>query len=351
MSEELKKIIRERAESLGFEATGFTTAKADPADKEALSRFLADGRHGDMAWLDNADGRRGDPKALMPDAKTVIALGANYGPGPDGGGPGPTPAEGAISVYARGRDYHDVLKKKLKQLGRWLAGEHGAGVKVFVDTAPVMEKPLARRAGIGWQGKHTNLVSRTFGSWLFLGEIFTTLDLPPDRPETDHCGSCDQCLRACPTDALAEPYRIDARRCVSYLSIEHKGVIQPDLMAAMGNRVYGCDDCLAACPWNKHGRPAAEARFRPRAELERPGLAELAALDDGAFRDMFAGSPIKRTGRDRFVRNVLIAVGNSGAAALLPVADGLAGDASPLVAGAARWAAGRLRKGRAAGDA
>ncbi len=342
MADELKKIIRDEAKSLGFEAVGFTAARADPADAEALSRFLAYGRQGDMAWLNNADGRRGDPKALMPDARTIIVLGANYGPGEGNGEPGPSASEGMISVYARGRDYHDVLKKKLKQLGRWLADEHGAGIKVFVDTAPVMEKPLAQRAGIGWQGKHTNLVSRKFGSWLFLAEIFTTLELAPDLPQADHCGSCDKCLKACPTDALAEPYRIEPRQCVSYLTIEHKGDIAPDLMAAMGNRIYGCDDCLAVCPWNKYQRAGAIEAFRPSAQLTRPRLADLAALDDAGFRDLFSGSPIKRTGRDRFVRNVLIAIGNSGDKKLLPRARALTDDASPLVAAAARWAAGRL---------
>jgi len=344
MADELKKIIRDKAKSLGFEAVGFTNANADPAAAEALSRFLADGRQGDMAWLNNADGRRADPKALMPEARTIIVLGANYGPEAEMEA---LPENlGTISVYARGRDYHDVLKKKLKQLGRWLADDHGpglgAGIKVFVDTAPVMEKPLARRAGIGWQGKHTNLVSREFGSWLFLAEIFTTLELAPDLPEADHCGSCDKCLKACPTEALSVAYRIEPRQCVSYLTIEHKGDIAPELMAAMGNRIYGCDDCLAVCPWNKYQRPAALEAFWPRAELTRPRLADLAALDDAGFRDLFSGSPIKRTGRDRFVRNVLIAIGNSGDKKLLPRARALSKDASPLVAAAARWAAGRL---------
>ncbi len=346
MADELKKIIRDKVKSIGFEAVGFTAARADPAAAEALSRFLADGRQGDMAWLNNTDGRRGDPKDLMPDARTIIVLGDNYGSGEGSGEPGPSATEGMISVYARGRDYHDVLKKKLKQLGRWLADEngpgHGAGIKVFVDTAPVMEKPLAQRAGIGWQGKHTNLVSRKLGSWLFLAEIFTTLELAPDLPEADHCGSCDKCMKACPTDALAEPYRIEPRQCVSYLTIEHKGDIAPDLMAAMGNRIYGCDDCLAACPWNKYQRAGAIEAFRPSAQLTRPRLADLAALDDAGFRDLFSGSPVKRTGRDRFVRNVLIAIGNSGDKKLLPRARALSRDASPLVAAAAHWAIGRL---------
>ena len=342
MADDLKKIIREQAHGLGFDAVGFADAEADPKDAQALSRFLADGRQGDMGWLNNDDGRRGDPKALMPEAKTVIVLGANYGPREDPLAVLSRSDRGAISVYAQGRDYHDVLKKKCKQLGRWIADNHGGAIKVFVDTAPVMEKPLAARAGIGWQGKHTNLLSRDFGSWLFLAEVFTTLDLSPDAPATDHCGSCDRCLRACPTDALAEPYRIDPRQCISYLTIEHKGTIAPELMARMGNRIYGCDDCLAVCPWNKFGRPSAEEAFHPRFELTAPRLADLVALDDAGFRELFAGSPVKRTGRDRFVRNVLVAIGNSDDQGLLPAARALIDDPSELVAQAARWAVERL---------
>ena len=342
MADDLKKIIREQAHGLGFDAVGFADAEADPKDAQALSRFLADGRQGDMGWLNNDDGRRGDPKALMPEAKTVIVLGANYGPREDPLAVLSRSDRGAISVYAQGRDYHDVLKKKCKQLGRWIADNHGGAIKVFVDTAPVMEKPLAARAGIGWQGKHTNLLSRDFGSWLFLAEVFTTLDLSPDAPATDHCGSCDRCLRACPTDALAEPYRIDPRQCISYLTIEHKGTIAPELMARMGNRIYGCDDCLAVCPWNKFGRPSAEEAFHPRFELTAPRLADLVALDDAGFRELFAGSPVKRTGRDRFVRTVLVAIGNSGDQGLLPAARALIDDPSELVAQAARWAVERL---------
>ncbi|MDA1090184.1 MAG: tRNA epoxyqueuosine(34) reductase QueG [Proteobacteria bacterium] len=346
MTETLKKIIRDKAHELGFDAVGFAAATADPADAEGLSSFLADGRQGDMAWLDNTDGRRGDPQALMQDARSIIVLGANYGPGSS---LYPIPGDrGAISIYAQGRDYHTVLKKKLKQLGRWLADSNGpghdCGIKVFVDTAPVMEKPLAMRAGIGWQGKHTNLVSREFGSWLFLAEVFTTLDLAPEKQTADHCGSCDKCLRACPTDALAVPYQIDPRRCISYLTIEHKGDIASDLMAAMGNHIYGCDDCLSVCPWNKYQRPAGLDQFQPRPELSVPRLADLVGLDDAGFRELFAGSPIKRTGRDRFVRNVLIAIGNSGDESLLPHTQSLTSDASPLVAVAARWAAWRLQK-------
>ncbi|MCH8237581.1 MAG: tRNA epoxyqueuosine(34) reductase QueG [Proteobacteria bacterium] len=342
MADDLKKIIRERAYGLGFDAVGFASAEAEPEDARALAEFLSLGRQGDMAWLADRQGRRGDPKAVMADARTVIVLGANYGPAQDPLAALSRRDRGTISVYAQGRDYHPVLKKKLKQLGRWLAQEHGAGVKVFVDTAPVMEKPLAARAGIGWQGKHTNLLSREFGSWLFLAEVFTTLALAPDTPAADHCGSCNRCRNACPTDALAEPYRIEPRLCISYLTIEHKGEIGPELMAKMGNRIYGCDDCLSVCPWNKFQRPATEQAFRPRAELTRPRLADLAALDDAGFRELFAGSPIKRTGRERFVRNVLIAIGNSGEAELLSVAQALTGDASALVAEAARWARARL---------
>jgi len=342
MADDLKKIIRERAKAEGFDAVGFAAADADPNDRKALARFLALGRAGDMTWLADAGGRRGNPRAVMAEAKTAIVLGANYGPGDD-----PLAAlahrdRGAISIYARGRDYHDVLKKKLKRLARWLAEERRAQVKVFVDTAPVMEKPLAARAGVGWQGKHTNLLSRDFGSWLFLAEILTDLEIAPDQPATDHCGSCDRCLRACPTGALPEPYRIEPRRCISYLTIEHKGDIAPELMAKMGNRIYGCDDCLAVCPWNKFQRPAGDDALRPRGELAMPRLADLAALDDAAFRKLFTGSAVKRTGRDRFVRNVAIAIGNSGLGSLRAVAERLAGDASPLVAQAARWAVGRL---------
>ena len=345
MADDLKKIIREQAHGLGFDAVGFADAEADPKDARALSRFLADGRQGDMAWLNNDDGRRGDPKALMPEAKTVIVLGANYGPHEDPLETLARPDRGAISIYAQGRDYHHVLKKKCKQLGRWIADNHGGGIKVFVDTAPVMEKPLAARAGVGWQGKHTNLLNRDFGSWLFLGEILTTVALPADAPEVDHCGSCNACREACPTDALPEAYRLEATRCISYLTIEHKGAIAPELMERMGNHIYGCDDCLAVCPWNKFAEPTEEDAFRPRPALaEAPRLADLAKLDDAAFRETFAGSPIKRTGRDRFVRNVLIAMGNSGDASLVPQIDALTGDASDLVAETARWAAARLAK-------
>lgn len=342
----IKDAIRAKALEIGFEAIGFAAADTDPADAAALARFLKNGYHGDMAWMAKDkmgdDGRRGNPKALMPGARTVIVLGQNYGPGRDPLSILEQPARGGVSVYARGKDYHDVVKKRLKQLGRWIAETYGADIKVFVDTAPVMEKPLAARAGVGWQGKHTNLVSRDFGSWLFLGEVFTDLDLPPDGPEVDHCGSCDKCLKACPTDAFHKAYELDARRCISYLTIEHQGDIDDDLMDAMGNRIYGCDDCLAACPWTKFGSTTGTGALQPKVELMAPRLADLAALDDETFRAFFSGSPIKRTGRDRFVRNVLIAIGNSRDASLIPAAERLVDDPSALVAKAARRAVKRL---------
>jgi epoxyqueuosine reductase len=351
----LKRRLADEARTLGFDAVGVTDARAAPRDRRALEAFLKAGHHGGMAWM--ADGPRGavrgDPEALMPGARTAIVLARNYGPAADPQAVLGQPDKGAVSVYAQGKDYHDVIKKRLKQLARWFqaeaADDQGAvpDVKVFVDTAPLMEKPLAQRAGIGWQGKHSNLVSRTHGSWLFLGEILTTAALPPDRPEADHCGSCDACLRACPTDAFPAPYRLDATRCISYLTIEHKDAIAPDLMARMGNHIYGCDDCLAACPWTKFAQPTDEPAFAPRPGLAAPALAELAGLDDAAFREKFAGSPVKRTGRNRFVRNVMIAVGNSGDPALAPVAEALSGDASDLVAGAARWAYARLNAAKA----
>lgn len=338
----IKDAIRAKALEIGFDAVGFAAADADPADAAALARFVKNGYHGDMGWMARDDWRRGDPKALMPEVRTVIVLGQNYGPGSDPLSILNQPTRGGVSVYARGKDYHDVVKKRLKQLGRWIAETYGAGIKVFVDTAPVMEKPMAVRAGVGWQGKHTNLVSREFGSWLFLGEVFTDLDLPPDGPEIDHCGSCDKCLRACPTDAFPKAYELDARRCISYLTIEHQGDIDDDLMDAMGNRIYGCDDCLAVCPWTKFGAPTGTGALQPKVELTAPRLADLAALDDAEFRAFFSGSPIKRTGRDRFVRNVLIAIGNSADATLAPAAERLVDDPSPLVAKAARRAVKRL---------
>ena len=295
-----------------------------------------------MDWLAATAARRSDPRVLWPDARAVIMLGLNYGPDEDPLAILARRDRGAISVYAQGDDYHDLIKSKLKAIARWLIATAGGDVKVFVDTAAVMEKPLAASAGLGWQGKHTNLVSREHGSWLFLGAIFTTLALEPDEAEIDHCGTCRACLDVCPTAAFPAPYRLDARRCISYLTIEHKGPIPRELRAAMGNRIYGCDDCLAVCPWNKFAHAGREAKLAARAALRAPKLAELARLDDAAFRALFAKSPVKRTGRDRFVRNVLIAIGNSGDKALAAEAERLIGDPSPLVRGAAVWAIARL---------
>jgi len=290
--------------------------------------------------------RRAGPTALWSEAKSVIALGMNYAPAEDPLALANSPDRGVISVYARNRDYHDLVKKRLKALGRWIVASHDCEIKVFVDTAPVMEKPLAALAGLGWQGKHTNLVSRRHGSWLFLGEIYTTLEIEPDNAEQDHCGSCRDCLDACPTNAFPAPGQIDARRCISYLTIEHKGPIPEELRPLMGNRIYGCDDCLAVCPWNKFARATTEPAFLPRAELTAPRLADLAQLDDAGFRELFTASPIKRIGRNRFVRNVLIALGNSGDKAQIPVVEALTGDGDSVVCDAAAWAMGRLKDGR-----
>ena len=337
-----REAIRAEALRLGFDAVGFAEAHLPEETRDRLAAFLAAGMHGGMGWMEARAEQRAHPRALWPEAVSVISLGVNYAPGEDPLAALARRDRGAISVYARGRDYHDVVKSRLKALGRWMAARFGADLKVFVDTAPVMEKPLAERAGIGWQGKHTNLVSRTHGSWLFLGEIYTSLELPPDPPEADHCGRCRRCLDICPTDAFPAPYRLDARRCISYLTIEHKGPIPEELRPLMGNRIYGCDDCLAVCPWNKFARAHNEPAFAPRAALTAPKLAELAALDDAGFRALFSGSPIRRIGRDRFVRNVLIAIGNSGDPSLLGTARALAEDPDPVVAEAARWAAERL---------
>ncbi len=324
---------------------GVCRPDAVPGTAVRLREFLEAGRHGQMGWMAEREGWRGSAAALWPEAKSVIMLAEVYTPGTD-----PTealgwPDRGVVSCYAQGKDYHDLVKRRLKRLGRWLidaAAKAGAGaeIKVFVDTAPVMEKPLAQAAGLGWQGKHTNLLSRDLGSWFFLGSIFTTLDLPPDAPEVSHCGTCRACLDACPTAAFPAPYQLDARRCISYLTIEHKGPVEPELRALLGNRIYGCDDCLAACPWNKFAVAAQEIGYQPR--VGAPELAELAALDDAAFRARFAGSPIKRIGRDRMVRNVLYAIGNSGLPSLAPVAQALLQDADTAVAEAAGWALDRL---------
>ena len=337
-----KAAIRERALALGFDAVGFAAAVSSDSAKRGLAAYIAQGYHGDMGWLAHTAARRADPKVLWPEARSVVVLALNYAPAEDPMRALEWRRRGNISVYARNRDYHDVIKKRLKSLARWMHETQSCQVKVFVDTAPVMEKPLAQAAGAGWQGKHTNLVSREFGSWLFLGEVFTDLILAPDTVERDHCGSCRNCLDVCPTRAFPAPYRIDARRCISYLTIEHKGHIAVEFRAAMANRIYGCDDCLAVCPWNKFAARTGETAFLPRAELSAPRLADLACLDDAEFRALFAGSPIKRTGRDRFVRNVLIAIGNSGDADAVPVVEALLDDASPLVRAMAAWALRQL---------
>ena len=337
--------MRAKARALGFDACRVAAAAAPAQAGERLAEWLAEGAHGDMTWMAETVQRRVDPRALMAEARSVVMLGLNYGPRGDALAALERPDAGAISVYARHRDYHDVLKGKLKLLAAFLVAQarpERADVKVFVDTAPLMEKPLAAAAGLGWQGKHTNLVSREFGSWLFLGAILTNLDLPPDSPETDHCGQCRACLDACPTQAFPAPYRLDARRCISYLTIEHEGPIPRELRSAMGNRIYGCDDCLAVCPWNKFASVGREAKLAARADLEAPPLAELARLDDASFRALFAGGPIKRVGRERFVRNVMIAVGNSNDPTLADAAVDRLEDEAPLVRGAAIWAVARL---------
>jgi epoxyqueuosine reductase len=342
MQPDPKQRIRDRALALGFDAVGFAPATLGGTAKERLAEFVAAGLHGDMGWMAETAARRADPAVLWPEARSVVVLGFNYGPATDPLAALSRRERGTISVYAQGRDYHDLVKTRLKALARWMHETFAEDVKVFVDTAPVMEKPLAQQAALGWQGKHTNLVSQAFGSWLFLGEVFTTLALEPDAAAQDHCGSCRSCLDICPTAAFPAPYRLDARRCISYLTIEHKGHIAREFRAAMGNRIYGCDDCLAVCPWNKFASRTADAQLQPRIELTAPRLADLARLDDLAFRQVFSGSPIKRVGRDRFVRNVLIAIGNSGETSLATIAEARLGDASPLVRAMAVWALSRL---------
>jgi epoxyqueuosine reductase len=334
--------VIEHARARGFDVAGVTRPDAVPEAKARLDRFLADSMHGDMVWMASTAGRRASPSALWPDVRSVIMLGMNYGPDGDPLAILARKDRAAISTYAKGEDYHELIKSRLKEVARWLTEHAGGDVKVFVDTAAVMEKPLAAKAGLGWQGKHTNLVSREFGSWLFLGSIFTTLDLPADDATEDSCGNCRACLDICPTAAFPEPYRLDARRCISYLTIEHKGPIPRDLRPMMGNRIFGCDDCLAVCPWNKFASQGREAKLAAREVLREPALAELARLDDAQFRTLFAKTSVKRTGRDRFVRNVLIAIGNSSDPALAEVAERLLDDASPLVRGAAVWALSRL---------
>jgi epoxyqueuosine reductase len=321
---------------------GFARPDAVAAAGARLHQFLAQGRHGGMEWLADKADRRGDPAVLWPDARSVVVLGLNYGPADDPLRLLALPERGSVSCYARNRDYHDLVKGRLKQLAGWLAARFDAQVKVFVDTAPVLEKPLAQAAGLGWQGKHTNLVSRGHGSWLFLGSVFTDLAQPPDVAEPDRCGTCRACLDACPTDAFPAPYQLDARRCISYLTIEHHGPIPREFRAAIGNRIYGCDDCLAVCPWNKFAVASHEMAFLPRIELTAPLLADFVGLDDAGFRAVFSGSPVKRIGRARFVRNVLIAIGNSGDPALVAPARARLDDAEPVVRGAAIWALGRL---------
>jgi len=338
----LRALIDAEAQRAGFDAIAVTTPDAIPLAPARLAEFVADGFHASMDWIAETLERRSAPSTLWPEVRSIIVLAMNYGPDHDPRALQARHDRGAISAYAQNRDYHDVIKGRLKEIAGKIVARAGGDVKVFVDTAPVMEKPLAQKAGIGWQGKHTNLVSREHGSWLFLGTIFTTAELAPDHAGIDYCGSCRACLDACPTDAFPAPYRLDARRCISYLTIENKGPIPREFRDKIGNRIYGCDDCLAACPWNKFAKTASEAKLAARDDLREPPLAELLELDDAAFRSFFSGSPIKRIGRDRFIRNVLIAAGNSGEAALAGPVRGLLDDASPLVRGAAIWALARL---------
>ena len=341
--ESLTAFVRAEAAALGFELCRVTRPDSIPEAKARLGEFVDAGRHGTMEWMAETLERRGDPRTLWSEVRSIVVFGLNYGPDEDPRGILAKPDKAAISVYARNRDYHDVIKGRLKEIATRFAARAGADVKVFVDTAPVMEKPLAAAAGLGWQGKHTNLVSRTHGSWLFLGSMFTTADLDLDAAESDHCGSCRACLDACPTDAFPAPYQIDARRCISYLTIEHKGPIPEEFREGIGNRIYGCDDCLAVCPWNKFAHAAqANLAFVPRAELTAPALADLLALDDAGFREVFSGSPIKRIGRDRMMRNCLIAAGNSGDAGLVEPVRALLADPDEVVREAAGWALGRL---------
>ncbi|MET0446438.1 MAG: tRNA epoxyqueuosine(34) reductase QueG [Pseudorhodoplanes sp.] len=342
MTADIETALAAEAHTLGFDAIGITDPDAITGVRDKLQAFLDAGAHGEMDWLADNPGRRADPKVMWQDVRSVIMLGVNSGPDENPLAILAQRSHAAISVYARGDDYHDLIKKKLKQLARWLIAQAGGEVKVFVDTAAVMEKPLAGAAGLGWQGKHTNLVSREFGSWLFLGAIFTTLDLPRNAATIDHCGSCRACLDSCPTDAFPAPYQLDARRCISYLTIEHKGQIPREFREAMGNRIYGCDDCLAACPWNKFAQEGREIKLAARDALRAPSLSELSKLDDAAFRALFTKSPVKRIGRNRFLRNVLVAIGNSGDATLITDAQRLLGDDSAVVRGAAVWALSRL---------
>lgn len=334
--------LRKRAAGEGFSAVKIASASGDGATAERLRDFISHDYHGDMDWLATTAERRASPQALWPEAKTAIVFAMNYGQGIDAMERLKAKSQGVISIYALNRDYHDVIKGRLKKIATWFASVAEAEVKVFVDTAPLMEKPLAHAAGLGWQGKHTNLLSRELGSWFFIGTILTDLALTPDEPEVDHCGSCHACLDICPTRAFPAPYQLDARRCISYLTIEHKGHIDREFRKPMGNRIFGCDDCLAVCPWNKFAQVASEAKLRAREDLVSPALDDLARLDDAAFRKLFAGSPVKRIGRDRFVRNVLIAIGNSGDENFISVAEYLLNDSSPLVRAMAVWASAQL---------
>ncbi len=350
-ADELKESIKAKAAELGFVACGFTRADAAPEAGEQLRAWIAAGHHGDMGWIEDRADQRASPAGLWPEARSVIALAMSYAPAINPLALAGEPSRGRISIYAQGADYHKVVKKALKAMGRWLVDERGAStglrercqVKVFVDTAPVMEKPLSAAAGLGWQGKHTNLLSREHGNWLFLGVIYTTLELDPDVPASDHCGSCSRCIDACPTAAIIAPHQIDARKCISYLTIEHAGPIPHEFRRSIGNRIYGCDDCLAVCPWNRFAEQAqANLAFAPRAELAAPALADLLALDDASFRELFSGSPIKRIGVARMIRNCLIAAGNSGDEALRPAVERHLASADPVVADAARWAFAQL---------
>ena len=342
----MKERIRAKAKEEGFDAVGFAQAEMGLREKARLEAFVSLGHHGDMTWMAEHLERRKDPRSLWPGARSVIAVAINYGPENSPLNDLRAFDRANISVYARNKDYHNLIKKRLKKLGRWLGKEFNCDLKVFVDTAPILEKPLGQAAGIGWQGKHSNLVNQKFGSWLFLGEIFTTLNLEPDASEVDHCGSCKKCLDICPTNAFPEPYMLDASRCISYLTIEHKGHIPVEYREKMGNRIYGCDDCLAVCPWNKFAKMASESAFIPREDLSLPLLEDLLCLDDLSFREKFSGSPIKRIGRDRFIRNVLIAMGNS--RAKTPTDDflNLLGDSSNIVRAMAVWALGRMISGK-----
>jgi len=339
---DLRDQVRDHALRLGFDVVGFCRADLGPEARERLTHFIQAGYHGDMGWLATRSEQRSHPQSLWPEARSVIVLGLSYAPEDDPLSIISQRTKGSISVYARNRDYHDVIKGRLKHLAQFLASRFACQVKVFVDTAPVMEKPLAESGGLGWQGKHTNLVSRSHGSWLLLGEIYTTLELPQDETTGKHCGSCSRCLDACPTKAFPAPYRLDATRCISYLTIEHKGPIPRDLRKAIGNRIYGCDDCLAVCPWNKFAQPTRHGQLKAREDLIGPSLADLVTLDDSRFRAMFSGSPIKRIGRNRFVRNVLTAIGNSNDLELRPLAETLRQDPDPIVADAADWACEQL---------